>query len=181
MKNVFISIGSNEGKRINNVINAIKEIYACPKIKIKNISSLYYTQPLHYEKQNWFINAIIKIDTELDPFALLQYLIDTEKKLGRKPSFKYGPRIIDLDILFYNNQIINSNNLVIPHPQFTNRKFLLKGMLQLDEEFIHPTLAKNTKQLYNEICLNQKVLKIPNCVLKFFGFDNKILKSYCCS
>mgnify|MGYP005840083869 CR=1 FL=1 len=176
MNNVFISIGTNIGEKLMNIHSAINEILLNKSIKFNKISPFYLTQPLLYEKQNWFINTMLKIETNIEPFSLLIFLKEIEQKLGRKPTFKNGPRIIDLDIIFYGNKIINTKELTIPHPQFQNRLFLLMGMNSLDENFNHPLVEKKMKQLYNEIYLKQKVIKIPGWLPKMLINHNKQCK-----
>lgn len=172
MNDVFISIGTNIGKKLKNIHSAINEILLSKSIKFNKISPFYFSQPLLYEKQNWFINAVVKIETNIEPFSLLGFLKEIEQKLGRKPTFKNGPRIIDLDIIFYGNEIISTTELTIPHPQFQHRLFLLIAMNSLDENFVHPLVEKKMKQLYNEIYLKQKVIKIPKWLVKMLTNHN---------
>ena len=116
MKNfnkIILSLGSNIGDKKLNLENAIKKVSEFSKIN--KISSIYESEPILYEKQDKFFNLILQIDYKKSAVQLLKDLKDTEKKMGRVKTTKYGPRLIDIDIVFFNNQIINSKDLVIPH------------------------------------------------------------------
>ena len=116
-----------------NLENAIKNVSEFSKI-IK-ISSIYESEPILYEKQDKFFNLILQIDYKKSAVQLLKDLKDTEKKMGRVKTLKYGPRLIDIDIVFFNNQIINSKDLVIPHYDWSNRIFVIMPLSELFQEF----------------------------------------------
>ncbi len=148
---VFLGLGSNIGNKRKNLINAIKLIDSHNHIEIKDISKFYLSPPYGFEEQESFINCVIEIATDLTPFDLLKVLKEMEKKLGRKPTFRWGPRIIDIDILFYEDVIINEKELIVPHPDIQNRAFVLVPMVEIDSEFFHPLLKKTVYQLMNEL------------------------------
>ena len=136
MKNfnkIILSLGSNIGDKKLNLENAIKKISGFSKIN--KISSIYESEPILYEKQDKFFNLILQIDYKMSAVQLLKDLKDTEKKMGRVKTTKYGPRLIDIDIVFFNNQIINSKDLVIPHYDWSNRIFVIKPLSELFQEF----------------------------------------------
>ena len=116
-----------------NLENAIKKVSEFSKIN--KISSIYESEPILYEKQDKFFNLILQIDYKKSAVQLLKDLKDTEKKMGRVKTTKYGPRLIDIDIVFFNNQIINSKDLVIPHYDWSNRIFVIKPLSELFQEF----------------------------------------------
>ena len=149
MVNVYIGIGSNLGNEEDNIKKSIGLIGR--KLKVLKISSLYETEPVGYEKQNWFLNCIIEASTTLTPQGLLGFLQSIEKVFGRIATIKNGPRIIDLDILFYGNRVINQKNLIVPHPRLHQRLFVLKPLNEISPDFIHPILKKSIKELYSEI------------------------------
>ncbi len=136
MKNfnkIILSLGSNIGDKKLNLENAIKKISGFSKIN--KISSIYESEPILYEKQDKFFNLILQIDYKKSAVQLLKDLKDTEKKMGRVKTTKYGPRLIDIDIVFFNNQIINSKDLVIPHYDWSNRIFVIMPLSELFQEF----------------------------------------------
>jgi dihydroneopterin aldolase/2-amino-4-hydroxy-6-hydroxymethyldihydropteridine diphosphokinase len=156
----FIGIGSNLGDKEKNIEDAIRLISESGFTKIVKISSLYKTEPVGYVKQDWFVNAVIKVKTKLSPKELLDSLSEIEKDLGRERVKKWGPRIIDLDILFYDKLILNEEGVTIPHPHLHERNFVLKPFCKIEPEFIHPILNKSILMLYNELQKKEKVIKI---------------------
>ncbi len=160
---VFIGIGSNVGDAIDNCIKAIKEIGLIKGNRMAAVSSLYRTEPISLIKQDWFINCVVKIETDLTPYSLLSDLQNIEKRLGRKrdiiasTSSRWGPRTIDLDILIFNSVIIDDDKLKIPHPRMHERRFVLEPLSEIDENLIHPIIKKSIKSLLNEIGTVQRV------------------------
>ena len=132
----YIGIGSNLGDRIENCRNAIRSIKGFARFK--SISSIYETQPVGIEDQPEFINSVIKIETDLTPTDLLAVLLGIEKNQGRERSVIGGPRIIDLDIIFYDNKVFEIENLVIPHPRAHLRRFVLEPLNEIDPDLLHP-------------------------------------------
>lgn len=152
---VFIGLGTNLGDREKNLKNAIADMQKF--IAIEHISSIYETQPVGYEKQGWFLNMVIQGQTQLSPRHLLKKLKAVEKKSGRKPTFHEGPRIIDLDILFYADNIISCDDLIIPHPEIQNRGFVLTPLNEIAPGFIHPKLKKKINNLLNNLIHTKEV------------------------
>ncbi len=128
---ILLGLGSNIGDREKNIINALHLLELNFSIKIISISSLYETEPVGLKEQPPFLNIVCKIKTELQPDELLKSCLSVEKDLGRVRMVHWGPRIIDIDILFYNDEIINSEILTIPHPRITERKFVLIPLLEI--------------------------------------------------
>ena len=149
MTTIYLSLGSNIGNRMKNIENALDELekYNIKKIKI---SSFYETEPIG-PKQRKFYNIAGKFKTVLEPLELLAVLKAIEKKLGRKKTFRWGPRIIDIDILFYGNQIIEIKFLTIPHKEIPNRAFVLVPMREIAPNFIHPKIHKKISTIYREM------------------------------
>ena len=154
---VFIGIGSNVGDATDNCIKAVKEIGLIKGNRIVKVSSLYMTEPISHIKQDWFINCVVKIETDLTPYSLLSDLQKVEKRLGRKRDIRHGPRTIDIDILIFNSLIIDDNKLKIPHPRMHERRFVLEPLSEIDENLIHPVIKKSIKSLLNEIGIVQRV------------------------
>lgn len=134
MVKVYIGIGSNLGNRQENIKKAIQQIKNLEKTEIAGISSLIQTKPQEATGPD-YLNAVLKIKTELQPYRLLECLQEIENNLGRKRSFKNCPRTIDLDILFYGNEKIKTKKLTVPHPKIGEREFVKKPLFELEPEF----------------------------------------------
>jgi len=149
MNEAFLLTGGNIGDRKNYLWRAKKEIEErCGKI-LKQ-SSIYETAAWGKEDQEAFLNQVLKIETGLSSEELLHTILKVEEDLGRKRDLKYGPRIIDIDILFFNNEVIDLHGLKIPHPQIQNRKFVLVPLNEIAAEKIHPVFQKTVSRLLSE-------------------------------
>ncbi|MBE0426732.1 MAG: 2-amino-4-hydroxy-6-hydroxymethyldihydropteridine diphosphokinase [Nitrospirae bacterium] len=149
MSTAYIGIGSNLGNREENCFHAI-ELLEKKGIKIKKKSSLYETEPWGIKQQPIFLNMAVEIETELEPDKLLRLLKDIEKKLGRKNTLKWGPRIIDLDILIFDDIILNKKDLKIPHPLMHKRGFVLKPLNEIAPKINHPLLNRSIAELVQQ-------------------------------
>lgn len=147
---VYIGIGSNLGNREENCLKAIR-LMEEQGIKVVKRSSLYETEPWGVKDQPMFINMVIEAETELTPQELLKALKSIESSMGRTETKRWGPRLIDLDILFYNDMIINTPELRIPHPYIHERPFVLRPLGEIAPELEHPVLKKKIKELMNII------------------------------
>jgi len=123
-------------------------------------SPLYRTEPVGKKDQGWFINGVIAVETSLRPREFLDFLLDIERKMGRERVERWGPRVIDLDILFYGAEVLNEDGLQIPHPQLPERKFVLIPLRDIAPHFEHPLLAKTISQILSELPDKEKVLPI---------------------
>lgn len=159
---VFLSIGSNIGDRLQNCKDAIENIADSKEIAIIKKSSFYETEPWGDIEQNWFINCVVEIKTEFDALNLLALLLNIEKRLGRNRVKKGGPRAIDMDILFFNGEIIRTDNLVVPHPFLEQRRFVLTPLSEIAPDFIHPVLKKSAADLLRQADDNKKVVRCKN-------------------
>ncbi|MBF0225601.1 MAG: 2-amino-4-hydroxy-6-hydroxymethyldihydropteridine diphosphokinase [Desulfobacterales bacterium] len=160
MHNVYICVGSNVGQRRINCqkgLEFIEKFYDC---SIQAQSALYLTEPVDYKNQNWFINVLALIKTDLEPFELLKVFKTIEEKFGRNmDERRFGPRIIDIDILLYDNLILNTPELIIPHPRMHKRLFVLKPFCDINPNIIHPVLNRSIKELLKELDTNgEKVI-----------------------
>ena len=145
MIRVFLGIGTNLGDRERNLQAALAIL--SQKMVILKESSIYQTAPWGYLDQPAFLNQAIEAQTDLSPLNLLGFLKDTEKALGRQANFRYGPRLIDLDILFYGNRIIQTPRLQIPHPRIAQRAFVLVPLAEIAPDFVHPQTKQTIAQL----------------------------------
>ncbi|MEW6087797.1 MAG: 2-amino-4-hydroxy-6-hydroxymethyldihydropteridine diphosphokinase [bacterium] len=138
MSGIFLSLGSNLGNRRNNLYYVINEIKKHRLITVEKVSSFYNTSPLGEKKQPDFINAVIQIKTRLTPDALLFFIKSLEKKIGREKIKKWGARIADIDIIFYNDLVVKKHGLIIPHPEVKNRLFVLNPLIEIAKDLAYP-------------------------------------------
>lgn len=158
MPDAYILIGGNLGDIRGNLRNSIERISG-EGIKITDMSSIYETEPWGFDHDSDFLNQVIRIETFLEPLELLEKIQKIERDMGRdKSSTSYSARIIDIDILFYENRIIKTDRLIIPHPKIHERMFVLAPMAEIAPEFIHPELKKPISMLKDE-CIDKKGIR----------------------
>ncbi len=152
MNTAYLSIGSNIGDKKKNLDDAINFLDKHAKINVIAVSLFYKTQPQNYIDQDWFVNAALKIETKLTPEKLLIALKSLEKTLDKNgKSFRFGPRIIDLDIIYYENVALKTGQLEIPHPRMHERCFVLMPMCDIGAHEIHPILKQSSDELLKKI------------------------------
>jgi len=154
MKNniAFICVGSNIGNKLENCKKGVDALIRSDSVILKAQSLCYKTDPVDYLNQDWFINYVIKIETSLDPFELLNRLKSIQRNAGRiNDVVRFGPRILDLDIILFDGVVINSENLTIPHPRMHKRRFVLRPICDIDSKIIHPVFKKNMKSLLDSL------------------------------
>ena len=147
----FISLGSNIGNRYDYLTEAIKQLESHLEIKLVNISSIYETDPLGYEDQDLFLNMVIEVMTSLRADELLDICLKLELTLGRKREIVWGPRTIDLDILLYNQENIETEKLIIPHPRMLERNFVMIPLSEIKPDIIIPNTDKPLEALIKEL------------------------------
>ncbi len=154
----YVGIGSNLGDPLRNCRDAIERLSNASGIALERVSSFYKTEPVvltdgasehsdELEKQNWFINAVVEIRTTLSPGDLLKVLQGIESRLERIRTFKGAPRTIDLDILLYGQEIIHEDELIVPHPQMHQRRFVLEPLCEIASYLIHPVFGVSMRGL----------------------------------
>ena len=148
---VFIGLGSNLGDRKKNLDEAIAHLKRNNLIGVIATSPFYETAPYGNEAQPDFLNGVVKVATSLEPKALLVVLKEIEETMGRGEGTRWGPRLIDLDILFYDTLVLRHNGLRIPHPGVHQRWFVLKPMSDIEPDYEHPVLKKTIRQLLEEL------------------------------
>lgn len=152
MSIAYLGIGSNLGDRLNNINKALRSLSSKNKVKIIKVSSFYETEPQGGPPgQDMYLNGVIALKTELDPEELLKTCLKVEETLGRVRLVKNGARTIDLDILFYDDIVVNGDNLKIPHSRMYEREFVLKGLCEINPKKIHPVLKKRVSELYADL------------------------------
>lgn len=150
MNGIFLLLGTNLGDKLSNLQRA-KDILDRHELTIIDYSSIYESAPWGEENQQWFLNMILRIDTKYQPDELLTVCLETEQKLGRQRIKKWGERIIDIDILYYDNYVETSKDLTLPHPGIAMRSFTLIPMVEIAPEETHPLLNMTQKELL-DIC-----------------------------
>lgn len=150
------------GDKKRNCEKGIDLLTKSGKTMLEKRSLFYKTEPLDYTDQDWFINCAVKIKTVLEPFELLDKIQSIEKSAGRKScGIRFGPRILDLDIIFFDNIKVNSSRLVIPHPKMHKRRFVLKPFCDIEPLLVHPVLKKDMEFLLKKVDENkQKVYQV---------------------
>ncbi|HIS36891.1 TPA: 2-amino-4-hydroxy-6-hydroxymethyldihydropteridine diphosphokinase [Candidatus Scatousia excrementigallinarum] len=150
---VYLSLGSNKGDRIGYIQQATSLLGAAENVSVIRTSAFYETEPWNMNSDTWFVNAVVEIKTSLSPKDLLVECQRIESQLGRKHSEAkgYEDRTIDIDILFYNKDIINEENITIPHKYLHLRAFILVPMLELNPDFEHPVLHKTISDLHSDL------------------------------
>jgi len=150
-RTVFLSIGSNIGDKQGYIDKAIDLLNESNDIRVLSVSDIIKTKPYGGVEQDDFLNGAIKIETLLPPFLLLDKLHEIEALCERERTIHWGPRTLDLDILLYEDEIIFSDNLVIPHPDMENRDFVLRPLKQIAPNTMHPVLGKSIKSLFENL------------------------------
>jgi len=158
-ENIYLGLGSNLGEREKFLQNAIDRLQQSDNIELVRISTPYETEPVGFSGQNKYINLVAEIKTDLKPDELLTHLGEIESGIGKKAEFKNGPREIDIDILFYSNEVYQSNRLTIPHPGLNRREFALRPLLDLNPDLVEPTTNTPYSVYLKRIGGNKEVVK----------------------
>lgn len=146
---VYLGLGSNLGDRMGSLTMAVERL--SQKLTIREISSVYETEPLGFREQPLFLNAVVSTVTELGPFDLLRFVKQIESDLGRKPGLRNAPRPIDIDILFCGDLVTHTPELTIPHPGVAERAFVLVPLVEIAPDFVHPLSRRRVVELLAEV------------------------------
>lgn len=149
LHSIYLALGSNTGDRLANLRAAINSL--SPQVMVQAESRIYETEPWGYADQPAFLNMAIRAETDFSPLELLTHLKFLEKSLGRIPSFQNGPRLIDMDILFYDDLTLETPTLVIPHPRLHERAFVLIPLSDIASGLIHPGLGRSVLELVETV------------------------------
>lgn len=174
MNKVYLSLGTNKGDNLKqNLARCMEYILQDENVEFIEASSDYKTEPFDMDTKNWFLNKVILINTSYSPIELLKFMQNIERKMGRAEKFdfdlskkdtkKYLDRVIDIDILSFNDNILNTSELIIPHQKMHERLFVLLPLSEISKDWVHPILKKTATELIESINLN-------------FDIDYKFLK-----
>jgi len=150
----FIGFGSNVGDRVDWCDRAVTLLGLLPHSQVLGVSPLYETEPIKDGTDpgdGWFLNGVVKLETDVTPRSLLMVLREIERSLGRDEEDRSGPRTMDLDLLFYGSRVIEEPGLVVPHPRLHQRRFVLLPLSELDPSWIHPSVGRSIAQLLAEV------------------------------
>ena len=165
MHAAYIGFGSNIGDRLKHIQNAIHILSKMEEITLQKISSIYKTDPVGYEAQAQFLNGAAAIQTSLSPLSLLHTLKNIETTVGRQHRIRWGPREIDLDILIYGDLCLQTEKLVVPHPEMHLRRFVLAPLAEIAPDVVHPVFQEAVQTLLERLEDDKSVLKKEECVL----------------
>lgn len=158
---IYLSLGSNVGDREANLRVAISHLEPAA-VHVRQVSSLYETEPVDYLDQPWFLNCVVEAETSLTPLALLEALLSIEKQIGSKKEFAKGPRKIDLDILLYGSETTDAPDLQIPHPRLLARRFVLAPLAEIAPNLRHPAWAATAAELLRDLADSSQVKLLEN-------------------
>ena len=150
MNTAYLSLGSNIGDRLDMLQEAVRIVMNQADLQVSRISSVYETAPVGFTDQASFLNTVVEVQSDLSALKILSICLETEQVLGRIREFRWGPRCIDLDILLYNDENMESENLIIPHPRMHERGFVLIPLLELNPNLNHPITGVPFSQYVEE-------------------------------
>ncbi len=159
MKRVFLSLGSNRADRVAHIRRALESL-AEAGIDIRRVSSFYKTEPVDFRAQPWFVNCVAEAATELMPLRLLKTVQSVERALGRRPGVPKGPRLIDIDILLYENVVVRSSVLTIPHERLGERRFVLVPLSELAARLRHPVSQRTVREMLHDTADASQVVRL---------------------
>jgi 2-amino-4-hydroxy-6-hydroxymethyldihydropteridine diphosphokinase len=155
--NCFVGLGANMERPAVQCFEATEKMHATDGVHVLRSSSLYRTEPVENREQSWFVNAVVEIRTVLRAGKLLQALLAIERAMGRQREAPWGPRIIDLDLLLYGQEVIAAPDMVIPHPAFHKRRFVLVPLHEIAPYVIHPAFGVSIQGLLDRLEDDNKV------------------------
>jgi 2-amino-4-hydroxy-6-hydroxymethyldihydropteridine diphosphokinase len=159
MKRVYLSLGANLGDRRGNIERAFARLESTG-VHVRRVSSFYRTEPVGFEPQPWFLNCAAEAETELMPLQLLRRCQTIQRELGRRPGMRNGPRLIDIDILLYENAIVHSAELTIPHPRMAERRFVLVPLNEIAGDAQDPVTRQTVREMLEETPDRSGVIRV---------------------
>ena len=159
MKNIYLSLGSNMGDCAHNIAHALEQL-ASHGVRVVKRSSLYETEPVELREQDWFLNCVAEIETNLRSPELMQVLLKIERSMGRERTVPKGPRVIDMDILLLGSEVVKDLQLEIPHPRMADRRFVLVPFAEIAAGAVHPIMKKTIQQLLEDTLDRSEVRRV---------------------
>jgi len=157
---VYVGVGSNVGNALDHCRRAIEAIGADSRNRLLQCSPFYRTEPVGKKDQDWFINGVVAAETSLNPHEFLAFLLGIERQMGRERGERWGPRVIDLDILLFGDKVLNEGGFQIPHPRLPERRFVLIPLRDIAPRLEHPVLHKTIAAILSELETDEKVLPV---------------------
>lgn len=170
MKRAYLSLGSNLGDRRANIEKALEQLNESG-IELQRVSSLYRTEPVGYRPQPWFVNCVAEVATDLMPLQLVRRCRAIERAIGRQPGPRNGPRLIDIDVLLYENAVVQSAEVTIPHPRMAERRFVLVPLSEIAGDVGHPALEQTIREML-------QATRDTNRVIKLHGDAEQLAQSF---
>ncbi len=156
----YIGVGSNQGNREANCRRAVGEIGRMPQTRVRQVSTWFTTEPWGAASTQWYVNGVVAVDTGLQPRTLLQHCQALERKMGRRPSpRRWTDRVMDLDILFFDDMVLDGADLTIPHPELHRRRFMLVPLCEIAPDLEHPRLGSDIRGLLARVEDDKRVRK----------------------
>lgn len=159
MERIALALGSNDGDRMEALRAAVKAL--APYVDVASVSPVYETEPVYIDNQPLFLNAALLGTTKLAPLALLWNIKRIETEIGRTPTYRYGPRLIDLDLIFYGNQVLATPELTIPHSHMAEREFVLRPLADIAPDWVHPQTGSTVTEMLSHLPDTSAVDKGP--------------------
>ncbi len=160
----YISVGSNLGDKTANCRRGIEALERSGACQVLARSRLYRTAPVDYADQDWFVNGVVKVATELEAADLLRAMLTAEQEAGRvRGAVRFGPRVLDLDLIFYGDRVIEGPGIRIPHPRMHKRRFVLQPMCDIDKTFLHPLLKRTVQGLLEDLDPGEQPVEAMPC------------------
>ncbi len=157
---VYLSLGSNVGERESQLRIALGRLAATGRVAA--VSSFYETEPVEFTEQPWFLNCVVALETNQTPQELMASILRIEQEMGRRRGENKGPRAIDIDILFFDDAVVDTSKVTIPHPALHQRRFVLEPLAEIAQELRHPVLHKTIRELRDALPPGQIVRKLRN-------------------
>lgn len=164
MGRIFVALGSNIGDRLGFLQKAMDALGSAPGFKVRRVSSVYETEPVGKKEQPQFLNAAVELNSLMSPEDVLVTLKQIERAVGRTPSERWGPREIDLDLIYVQDLVIDGPELVLPHPEVDSRKFVLTPLAEIAPEFLDPLRNRSLRELLLSCPDPNSVIKISSAI-----------------
>ncbi|MFJ8066737.1 2-amino-4-hydroxy-6-hydroxymethyldihydropteridine diphosphokinase [Psychrobacillus sp. NPDC096426] len=170
MNRVYLSLGSNIGDRLLFLQQAVRSLQGVKGVKVSQVSSVYETDPVGYVDQDAFLNIVVELETSMTPLELLKKCNEIEAELGRTREIHWGPRTVDLDILLYNEEVVETENLIIPHPRMSERGFVLIPLVEINSDLREPRTNRSFIELAHTLKEGVHLWRPSNGVDAFMRF-----------